>query len=45
MRLEFSPAAEADLVTIASFIARDNASRDIGSILSTNWLGGPKRLL
>lgn len=27
MRLEFSPAADADLVEIASFIARDNVPR------------------
>ena len=29
MRLEFSPAADADLVAIASFIARDNIPRAI----------------
>lgn len=29
MRLEFSPAADADLVEIASFIARDNVPRAI----------------
>jgi toxin ParE1/3/4 len=29
MRLEFSPAANADLVDIASFIARDNVPRAI----------------
>ena len=29
MRLEFSPAADADLVDIASFIARDNVPRAI----------------
>lgn len=29
MRLEFSPAAEADLVEIASFIARDNVARAV----------------
>lgn len=29
MRLEFSPAAEADLVEIASFIARDNVPRAV----------------
>lgn len=34
MRLEFSPAADADLVEIASFIARDNVPRAVLS--STN---------
>jgi len=29
MRLEFSPAADADLVEIASFIARDNVPRAV----------------
>lgn len=29
MRLEFSPAADADLVEIASFIARDNVARAV----------------
>jgi toxin ParE1/3/4 len=32
MRLEFSPAADADLVEIASFIARDNVPRAVNFV-------------
>lgn len=32
MRLEFSPAADADLVAIASFIARDNVPRAVAFV-------------
>lgn len=32
MRLEFSPAADADLVEIASFIARDNVPRAVSFV-------------